>query len=354
MPGPLSGIRIVDLTAVAMGPYATQILGDMGADVIKVESHDGDIFRDAPPARKRGMGAAFLNLNRNKRSIVLDLKVATEHQILLDLLASADVFVSSVRPQSMRKLGLDYATLRTLNPRLIYCGAYGFSEAGPYAGRPAFDDIIQAMSGVAALQGWNSRDGPRYLNTIAADKISGLAATYAIAMALFERERSGQGQAIEVPMFETMVAFTLVEHLAGETFCPAEGPMGYGRVLARARKPFATQDGYLALLPYTTGQWQRFFEIAGRPDLTHDPRVTDAALRIAHADELYAILAGLVSQRTTANWLLLLETADIPHARVNTPQDLLEDPHLRAIGFFDLRAHPSEGEIRGIGIPIHF
>src|SRR6188768_1409406 len=188
--GPLAGVRVIDLTTVAMGPYATQILGDMGADVIKVESPDGDVFRYAAPQRHRGMGAAFLNLNRNKRSVVMDLKRPEERARLVEMVKGADVFVYNVRPQSMRKLGLDYESLRKVNPRLIHCGAYGFSERGPYAGQPAFDDIIQAMSGIAALQGHNGGAGPEYVNTIIADKAAGLTAAYAIAMALYERERS--------------------------------------------------------------------------------------------------------------------------------------------------------------------
>ena len=354
MSGPLSGVRIIDLTTVAMGPYATQILGDMGADVIKVEARDGDIFRHAAPSRHPGMGAAFLNLNRNKRSIVLDLKLAEERQILLDLVTGADVFAYNVRPQSMRKLGLDYDSLRQRNPRLIHCGAYGFSEQGPYAGRPAFDDIIQAMSGLAALQGHNSDTGPEYVNTIMADKIAGLTTAYAIAMALYERERSGLGQAIEVPMFETLVSFNLIEHLAGETFCPAEDSMGYERILSPHRKPYATRDGYLGLMPYTNAQWQRFFEIAGRPELASDPRVTNPAVRSRHIGELYGILTEVVAQRTTAEWVELLKGADIPMTPVSTPEDLLHDPHLQKLQFFRRAAHPSEGDIRTIGIPVRF
>jgi crotonobetainyl-CoA:carnitine CoA-transferase CaiB-like acyl-CoA transferase len=361
MPGPLTGVRVIDLTSVVMGPYATQILGDMGADVIKVESPEGDVFRHVTPFRNRGMSAAFLNLNRNKRSVALDLKREDERQVLLDLIAGADVFITTVRPQSMRKLGLDYESLRERNPRLIYCGAYGFSEEGPYAGRPAFDDIIQAMCGMASLQGLqgekqgeNDANGPRYVNTIFADKTVGCVIAYAVAMALYERERSGRGQAIEVPMFETMVSFTLIEHMAGETFCPARESMGYERVLSEHRKPYRTKDGYIGLLPYTAEQWARFFEAAGRPEMAADPRVTDPALRSRKIAELYALLAEIVAERTTAEWVELLRTADLPMTPVLSPEDLLDDEHLQALGFFQREEHPSEGEVRTMGIPVRF
>lgn len=354
MPGPLTGVRVIDLTSVVMGPDATQILGDMGADVIKVESPEGDVFRHVTPFRNRGMSAAFLNLNRNKRSIALDLKHEDERQTLLDLLSGADVFVTTVRPQAMRRLGLDYESLREQNPRLIYCGAYGFSEAGPYAGRPAFDDVIQAMCGMASLQGKNDPNGPRYVNTIFADKTVGCVVAYAVAMALYERERSGRGQAIEVPMFETMVSFTLIEHLAGETFCPASESMGYDRVLSEHRKPYLTKDGHIGLLPYTAEQWARFFEAAGRPEMAADPRVTDPALRSLKIDELYGLLAEVVAERTTAEWVELLRAADLPMTPVLSPEDLLDDEHLSAVGFFQRDEHPSEGELRTIGIPVRF
>jgi crotonobetainyl-CoA:carnitine CoA-transferase CaiB-like acyl-CoA transferase len=354
MPGPLSGVRVIDLTAVVMGPYATQILGDMGADVIKVESPEGDVNRYIAPFRNRGMSAAFLNLNRNKRSISLDLKRDDERQTLLDLLSGADVFVTTIRPQALRRLGLDYESLRERNPRLIYCGAYGFSEAGPYAGRPAFDDIIQAMSGMASLQGENDPNGPRYVRTIFADKTVGCVIAYAVAMALYERERSGRGQAIEVPMFETMVSFNLIEHLAGETYFPASESMGYERVLSEYRKPYRTKDGYLGLLPYTEEQWVRFFEAAGRPEMAADPRIIDPTLRSQKINELYSLTAEIIADRTTAEWVELLRAADIPMTPVLDPEDLLENEHLQAIGFFQRDLHTSEGEVRTIGIPVRF
>ena len=353
MSGPLSGVRVVDMTTVAMGPLATQILGDMGADVVKVESPDGDVFRNAAPARHPGMGAAFLNFNRNKRSIVLDLKSDEGRATLLEMVKTADVFVSNTRPQALRKLGLDYESLARVNPRIIHCGMCGFSERGPYAGRPAFDDVIQAMSGLASLQGHNST-GPEYVNTIMADKCAGLTATWAISMALYERERSGRGQAIEVPMFETMVAFNLLEHLAGETFRPATSAMGYERLLTPHRRPYRTLDGFIGLLPYTTPQWQRFFELAGAPQHMDDPRFATPAKRSENIDALYGVLADLVARRTTAEWQALLAGADIPMAPINSPQDVLRDEHLEAIGFFGEREHPSEGPVRTVGIPVTF
>ena len=357
MSGPLSGVRVLDLTTVAMGPYATQIFGDMGADVIKIESGSGDMFRQAAPQRNADMGAAFLNLNRNKRSVVLDLKSAAGRDAVLALVETADVFVSNLRPQSMRALRLDYDTLRAINPRLVYCGAYGFSEKGAYAGRPAFDDIIQSMSGVAALQAkdaGNEGAEPAYVNTIVADKAAGLTVAYAVAMALFERERSGEGQAIEVPMFETLVSFAMVEHLAGETFRPAVGPMGYQRILSRHRRPYRTRDGFIGLMPYTDRHWTRFFALAGRPDLAADVRFTTMGGRSKNIDALYRHLSEIVAQRTTAAWMDLLAEADIPMTPVSTLDEVLADRHLASIGFFGEADHPSEGPVRTLGIPVSF
>ncbi len=353
MAGPLQGVRVVDMTSVAMGPYATQILGDMGAEVIKVEAPEGDVFRSSAPAAHAGMGPAYLNLNRNKFSVTLDAKAPADRERLLALIAGADVFVSNVRAAALARLGLDAATLCARHPRLIHCSAVGFGQDGPYAAQPAFDDIIQAMSGLADLQGRNS-GAPAYVNTILADKVAGLTLAYAIPMALYERERSGQGQAIEVPMFETMVSFTLAEHLSGHSFVPPRGPMGYSRVLSPQRRPYRTSDGYLALLPYTDAQWRRFFALAQRPELAEDARYVDAAARARNFDALYQDLADIVAGRDTETWLALLAAADIPHSRVNTPQALFDDPHLRATGFFRQVEHPTEGSLVTTAIPVRF
>ena len=354
MSGPLAGIHVVDLTSVGMGPYATQTLGDMGAEVIKVETAAGDIFRYTTPSVHAGMSAAFVQLNRNKRSIALDLKTADDLDVLKKLIDRADVLVYSIRPQAMRRLGLDYETLKQTNARLIYCGAYGFSEKGPYAGRPAFDDIIQAMSGLADVQGRGAAQAPSYVNAIVADKVSGLTTVNAIAMALYEREQSKQGQAIEVPMFETMVAFNLVEHMAGASFTESTAPMGYARILSKLRKPYRTADGYIGLLPYTTEQWRRFFELSGCAAYAREPRFMEPSQRAVNIEEMYEILEKIVAQRTTEYWVTTLQAADVPVTAVQSLEDLLKDPHLQEIGFFQTAVHPTEGVIKMPGMAVQF
>lgn len=353
MSGPLSGVRVVDLTSVVMGPLATQVLGDMGADVVKVEPVGGDVFRSVQPSRSPKMGAPFLNFNRNKRSIALDLKIPAHKQELLNLLEHADVLVFNLRPQSMAGLGLSYEDVRHINARLIYCGAYGFSEKGPYAGKPALDDIIQAVSGLADLQSGQS-GSPTYVNSILADKIAGLTVVYSVAMALYERERSGTGQAIEVPMFETMAAFNLMEHMAGKTFRPALGPVGYDRLLSKWRRPYPTQDGFIAVMPYTAGQWERFFAASGQPAQATAALYQEAEARSRNIDVLYGLVADLVRKRTTAEWLTLLREADVPHSEVLSLDDLFEDQHLETIGFFSEQTHPTEGDVTVVNVPVSF
>ena len=352
--GALDGVRVVDMTSVGMGPWATQMLGDMGADVIKVEAPDGgDVFRHAHPQRHAGMSHAFLNLNRNKRSVVLDARREADHAALLALIDRADVFVSNVRPQGLARLGLDYPQLRERNPRLIYCGCYGYAEAGPYAGRPGVDDTIQAASGLAWFQG-GDEGPPRYVKSIVADKVAALWVTQSIAMALYARERSGIGQAIEVPMFESLVAFMMVEHLAGRSFVPPIGPAGYNRITAEGRKPFKTRDGYLAVVPYTDAHWRKFFDLANRPDLAADTRFSGLVERNRHIAALYALLEPILAERTSAEWIVLFTAADLPFAPVNSVDDLLHDPHLRAVGFWHAMDHPTEGALTMPGIPVHF
>ena len=351
MAGPLDGIRVLDLTTILLGPLATQILGDMGADVIKVEAPAGDAVRSLAPYRHPGMGALFLSINRNKRSLVLDLKQAAARRALLALAAGADVFVHNMRPPAVARLGLAYEDLTGARPDIIYCGAYGFRQAGPYGPKPAYDDIIQAASGLAALQG-GLTEAPRYVTSAIADKTVALFVVYAVAMALFHRERTGAGQAIEVPMFETMAAFAMVEHLHGHIFEPPLGAAGYPRTLSPARRPYATLDGHLAVLPFTDAHWAAMARLAGRPELAADARFASVALRLKNVDALNAELAAVLATRSSAEWLAELDRADIPAMPVNGPEELRQDRHLEAVGFWQLREHESEGTLRMTDVPV--
>ena len=352
--GPLAGVRVIDLTAVGMGPMATQLLGDYGADVIKVESAEGDVFRHVTPQRHHGMSHAYLNLNRNKRSVVLDAKSEVGRGDLMALLETADVFVSNMRAPALRRLGLDANALTARFPRLIHCTCYGYSERGPYAGRAAVDDTIQAASGVAWLQGNAGATAPEYVKTVVADKVVGLYVANAITSALYEREKSGSGQAIEVPMFECMVSFLAVEHLAGKSYLPPKGSTGYARLLNEFRRPFRTLDGYIGVVPYTDGQWKRFFELAGEPALAADARYSTPPARSRHFPDLYAYVEEILARKSTAEWLALLDEADIPFAPVKSLDELLDDPHLNALGFWQRVEHPTEGTLIQAGLPVHF
>ena len=346
----LAGIRVIDATAVVLGPYASQILADMGADVIKVEPPDGDMLRHVHPMRSPAMGATFLTANRNKRSLALNLKAPGAHAALLRLVVGADVFLHNMRLAAVEQLGLTYAQLRQANERLVYCAAWGFGQDGPYAGQPAYDDVIQALSGAADLE-TRMHGEPGYMPSLIADKVTGLTAAYAVAMALFARERSGRGCAIEVPMLETMTSFFLTEHLAGATYTEDGGRPGYRRQLV-PRGPYRTADGYIAALPYSRQNWASFFEAIGRPELAADPRVTDDQRRSHAVAELYAILAEILPTRPSEEWLALFRRLDIPAARMNTLETVFDDPHLAAVGFFQHMRHPSEGAIRMPGIPV--
>ncbi|HZU89288.1 MAG TPA: CoA transferase [Stellaceae bacterium] len=352
-PGPLAGITVVDLTSVVLGPLATQILGDLGADIVKVESPEGDIMRYAGPARHREMGHVFLNLNRNKRSLVLDLKQPEAAPILLALVARSDVFMHNMRPQAINRLGFGYERLRAVNPRLVYCAAHGYGQDGPLADRPAFDDIIQGASGFAALAMETSGEA-RFVPTLVGDKTVGLTMVYAVMAALIQRLQTGEGQRVEVPMLETMTAFVMAEHMGGLTFDPPLGPPGYARMLAPDRRPHRTADGHICILPYTDRHWKDFFRVAGRPDLVDDPRIADAATRARHFVELYALVAECVRMRPTAHWLAALKQADIPCGPVNPLAELPNDEQLAAVDFFPRVEHPSEGPIRIVRPPVKF
>ena len=348
---PLAGVRVVDLSAVVLGPYASQNLADYGADVIKVEPPEGDSTRHTGPSTEAGMGAIFLGVNRGKRSVVLDLKQESDRVALHELLATADVVMHSIRPQKLAAIGLAPEEVRARHPRLIYVGLHGFAEDGPYGGKPAYDDIIQGLSGCAALMQMQSGE-PVYYPTIAADKTCGLVATHAILAALFARERTGQGSYVEVPMFEAMAAFNLVEHLYGHHFAPPLADCGYPRVLAPHRRPYRTADGYLCVMPYTDAHWRRFFQEAGRPDAAADPRFAGIAERTRHIGALYALAAELLATRSTEAWVEACERLEIPCARMNRLEDLEHDPHLQATGFFRSIQDPAMGEVRFPAPPV--
>ncbi|MCH8863204.1 MAG: CoA transferase [Proteobacteria bacterium] len=346
MPGPLHGIKVVEFTSVVLGPLACQMLGDMGADVIKVEPPGGDTNRRLGPVRKNAdMAALYLTCNRNKRSIVLDLKSADGLAAALKLAGKADVMVHNFRPQAMARLGLDYEAVSAVSPEIVYCGTYGFGRAGPYGHFGALDDSIQAVSGLAMLMA--QIDGePRYLPTIAADKTTGMAVVSAVTAALFYRERHGKGQEIEVPMFETMAAWVMTEHLWGQVFEPPLDSAGYVRLMSKQRKPYKTSDGYIAVLPYWDNHWTTFCGVVGRPELADDPRFTDMKTRLANIDDTYTEIAKSLTGKTTSEWLKLLGETNVPHMVVNTLDELVDDPHLKATGFWEIHEHPTEGKLR--------
>jgi crotonobetainyl-CoA:carnitine CoA-transferase CaiB-like acyl-CoA transferase len=354
MSGPLAGVRILDLTTVVMGPFATQLLADLGAEVVKVEPPEGDNTRHLAPMRHTGMGAMFLHMNRNKRSLVLDLKKAAGREALLRLAAVADVLVYNTRPQAMARLRLSYAELKAVNPRIVYVGAFGFDQSGPYAARPAYDDLIQGAVGIPWLMMQSGSDAPRYVPATMCDRIVGQATANAVLAALFHRERTGAGQAVEVPMFETMAQFVLGDHLAGRSFVPPLGEAGYARVLARFRAPYTTLDGHICVLIYNDRQWQRFFEAIGRPELMSDPRFATLAARARHIDEVCRYVADEMKLRATADWEKLLAAADIPWMRMNSLDGLIDDPHLAHTGFFRRVEHPSEGAMTTMAVPTRF
>jgi crotonobetainyl-CoA:carnitine CoA-transferase CaiB-like acyl-CoA transferase len=351
--GPLGGIRVLDLTNVIMGPFATHIMADMGADVIKIESAEGDTFRSYRPNRHDGMAGGFLHLNRNKRSIVLDLKTISDMAVLQRLIATADVFVHSLRPKAIQKLGLDYETVRGFKPDIIYCGAYGFGEKGPYRNKAAYDDIIQAGSGLAALH-ITARGEPAFMPTVLCDKLSGQAIAYSVMAALFQRERGGGGQAIEVPMFETTAEFACIEHLLGFSFEPPLGPAGYIRVVSPRRKPFRTSDGYMCILPYSDRNWRDFFDFVGRPELKDDARFFPLTERVAHLEALYELIETMAPTQSSAAWTEFCDDVSIPCMPVLSLEQLPDDAHMKAVGMFGVAEHPSEGLYKTIRAPVSF
>jgi len=353
MAGPLAGIRILDLTSVVAGPLATQMLGDMGADVVKIESPEGDAPRHTGPARSPGMAALFMGLNRSKRSLVLDLKIDAAKDALWRLIATADVLVHSMRPQKMQNLGFGHNAVCAKNPRLVYAALHGYRDGGPYSGQPAYDDVIQGQSGIAALMTEVAGE-PRYAPMILADKTCALSIAGAVSAALFARERSGRGQFVEIPMFEQMVSFVLGEHLFGHNFVPPLGALGYTRVLASWRRPYQTRDGYLCMMAYTQAHWRKFWKLVGKPEVQGDPRFDSIASRARNVVALYELAGACIAGKTTDEWLALLRELEIPAARMSSLDDLFSDPQLKASGFFKRAKHPTEGEILYTDLPVRF
>jgi crotonobetainyl-CoA:carnitine CoA-transferase CaiB-like acyl-CoA transferase len=351
MSGPLTGVRVLDLTTVVMGPFATQILGDFGADVIKVESPDGDVIRNAWPFRSAGMGTIFLNTNRNKRSIVLDLKKDEAHEACLALAKKSDVLVYNIRPQAMARLHLSYEQVKAVNDKIIYVGCFGFSQRGPYAAKAAYDDMIQGAAGIPYLLKKQGASEPRYAPMIVADRSVGQQVASAVSAALYYREKSGNGQRVDVPMFEHLLQMILGDHLGGYTFEPPHGPPGYIRILSPDRRPYETKDGYVCALIYNDKQWKAFFDAIGRPEKLADPLFSNHEVRSQNYDTAYAFVAEELKKRTTAEWVAAFERADIPVQRMNSLEDIVADPHLAAIGYLDTVEHPTEGRIKSLGVP---
>ncbi len=346
----LHGLRVVDLTAVVLGPYATQLLGGLGADVIKVEPPGGDIYRYVRPGRSETMGAGYLNLNRNKRSVTLDLKTEEGQAVLAGLLEDADLLVHNMRMPAAARLGLDYDDLSKRYPRLVYCAAPGFGSDGPYGDWPAYDDVIQAVSGLAALN-TNDAGEPRFLTTIVGDKVSGLHLALGVLAGALHQRTTGKGCLIEAPMFESMVSFLMVEQLAGQTFTPPLGGIGYERLLSPYRRPYKTKDGFICVVPYSAGQWTRFLNHIDRQDLAEAEWVQDMVERSERVGELYEIVADVMPERTSEAWLKVLRELDVPCAPVQGLADLQDDEHLRDVGFFADQKHPTEGDLTTLRSP---
>ncbi|HET7158242.1 MAG TPA: CoA transferase, partial [Burkholderiales bacterium] len=327
--------------------------GDMGADVIKIEAPEGDPMRHSGYSRHAGMASLFMNTNRNKRSVVLDLKRPASLEALMRLVETADVLVHSVRPHTAERLGISYAAISARNPRIVYAYGPGYRSDGPHRDRPAFDDVIQGESGVAAMLGRTVGE-PHYMPFILADKLCGHALASAIGMALFSRERNGQGQEVAVPMLETMLSFNLVEHLWTNFFEDKRENLGYTRILSTHRRPYATRDGYICMLAVSDDQWRRVFSVIGRPELARDERFAALKARTHNIDALYAILGEELKCRTTAEWRALLDAADLPNGAVNDFNMMADDPYLTATGFFHHYEHPTEGAMVTTAIAAQF
>ena len=353
--GPLAGIRLLDLSGVVMGPMATVILADLGCDVIRIENSAGDAMRHAGRSPDPGMGPIFLALNRNKRSVELDLKSEEGAAVARELARTCDVFFHNIRAEPIARLGLGYEAVKAMNPAVVYVHCTGYGSDGPYAGRQAYDDLIQSASGFADLLPRTLGDGrPRYAPALVADKTAGLYAVYATIAALFHRERSGEGQFVEAPMFETFTAWNLVENLFGQTFVPPLYGPTYTRSINPRRRPYPTLDGHIAIVPYTDAQWLEFFAVGGRPELANDPRFNSMSARAENVGALYAEVEAVAATRTTDDWMRILHDAGIPAMRHHTLDDVAEDEHLVASGAIEVREHPTAGPYRSLRHPVRF
>lgn len=348
--GPLKGFRILDLTTVLFGPFGTQTLGDWGAEVIKIESLTGDTWRTSGQFRNRGMSGQFMAANRNKRSLALDLKHPDGKAVLCRLITTADALVSNIRPAGLERLGFGYEACKALNPKIIYASATGFGQDGPWRARPAFDEIIQAASGFASAMGTDEE--PAFVPSLIGDKLCGMALTSAVTAALLHRERTGEGQMVEVPMLETLAAFNSIEMFGGYAFVPPIGPSGYKRM--KARRPVRTKDGWLTMLPYSGENWCAFFEAVGHPGCIEEFSVRDPVARAQNIDKIYDRMREIAPTRTTAEWEALLLRIDVPHAAFAKLTEVAEQPHLKAVGMFPEIDHPTEGKIRQARPPARF
>lgn len=352
----LEGIRIADMSTVIFGPYATQILADMGADVIKIEPPAGDTARNiGKPAKTRGMGALHLTINRGKRSVDWDVRSEAGRAAVRRLIETSDVFIHNVRLDGVKRLGLDYEAVRAIKPDIVYVHCTGFGQAGPYAPFAAYDDVIQASSGIASLlPRVTDNPAPRYLPMAIADKVSGLTAAYAVLGAIVHKLRTGEGQHVEVPMLESVAAFNLLEHMSGRTTEPRTGPMGYARQVDKERQPFPTRDGHISIAPYVDGNWIKLFEACGHGEILQDPALADPVSRFKNGSLLNERLRAITPERTTAEWLALCAGISVAAMRVNDLEELIDDPHLKAVDFLRLKQHPTEGGYYEVRPPVTF
>ncbi len=343
----LEGIKVLDMTSVVFGPYATQVLADLGAEVVKVEANIGDQLRySGKPAKSRAMAPSFLALNRGKKSALLDLKQEEDAEVMRGLVAEADVFIHNVRGRAIAKLGFDYEAVKQINEQIIYVHCVGFGSDGPYAGLQAYDDLIQGATGATSLASRVDGDPrPRFMPSLIADKVAGLHAAYATLAAITHKLRTGRGQHVEVPMFEAFASFMLKEHMAGKTFEPPVGSLLYDRQVDPDRQPFPTADGYITIVPYTDDSWITLYELLGMPELLEDERFNSPRNRMINMHYMYQGVARKTPEKTTEEWITLLRAARIPCMPARDIDDILGDPHLQESGFFQRREHPSEGPI---------